>query len=110
MESFIKIASAIPNLKVADVFYNAAQITALCKKAAKANVQIITFPETCLTGYTCGDLFLQSTLLVKTEEALSNFLKETKKLDLIIIIGMPVNAGAQLANCAIVIYKGKILG
>ena len=110
MKSFIKVASAIPYLKVADSFYNAGRIVALCKKAAKKGVQIITFPETCLTGYTCGDLFLQSTLLNQTEEALASLLKETKKLDLIIIIGMPVNAGAQLANCAIVIYKGKILG
>lgn len=110
MESFIKIAAAIPSLKVADVFYNARQIFLLCKKAAKEGVNIITFPETCLTGYTCGDLFLQSTLLNQTEEALASFLKETKKLDLIIIIGLPVNAGAQLANCALVIYKGKILG
>ena len=110
MKSFIKVASAIPFLKVADVFYNVARIAVLCKKAAKSGVQIITFPETCLTGYTCGDLFLQSTLLTQTEEALLNLLKETKKLDLIIIIGLPVNAGAQLANCAVVIYKGKILG
>lgn len=110
MESFIKIAAAIPSLKVADVFYNAQRIVALCKKAAKEGVNIITFPETCLTGYTCGDLFLQSTLLNQTEEALAGLLKETKKIDLVIIIGMPVNAGAQLANCAIVIYKGKILG
>lgn len=110
MESFIKVASAIPSLKVADVVYNSGRIAALCKKAAKKGVNIITFPETCLTGYTCGDLFLQSTLLTKTEETLSKFLKETKTLDLIIIIGMPVNAGAQLANCAVVIYKGKILG
>ena len=110
MKSFIKVASAIPFLKVADVFYNVARIVVLCKKAAKKGVQIITFPETCLTGYTCGDLFLQSTLLTQTEEALLNLLKETKKLDLIIIIGLPVNAGAQLANCAVVIYKGKIIG
>lgn len=110
MESFIKVASAIPFLKVADSFYNISRIAALCKKAAKKRVQIITFPETCLTGYTCGDLFLQSTLLNKTEEALSYLLKETKKLDLIIIVGLPINAGAQLANCAVVIYKGKILG
>lgn len=110
MESFIKVASAIPYLKVADSFYNVARIAALCKKAAKKGVQIITFPETCLTGYTCGDLFLQSTLLDKIEEALLNLLKETKKLDLIIILGAPVNAGAQLANCALIVYKGKILG
>ncbi len=110
MESFIKVAAAIPSLKVADIVYNADRIIALCKKAASSKVDIITFPETCLTGYTCGDLFLQSTLLTKTEEALSKFLKETKKLDLIIILGLPVNAGAQLANCAVVIYKGKILG
>jgi len=110
MGSFIKVAAAIPSLKVADIVYNADRIIALCKKAASSKVDIITFPETCLTGYTCGDLFLQSTLLTKTQEALSKFLKETKKLDLIIILGLPVNAGAQLANCAVVIYKGKILG
>ena len=110
MESFIKVAAAVPFLKVADVVYNAGQITMLCKKAVKAGVNIITFPETCLTGYTCGDLFLQGTLLNKTEEALFSFLKETKKLNLIIILGLPVNAGAQLANCAVVIYKGKIFG
>ncbi|MBQ4493071.1 MAG: NAD(+) synthase [Elusimicrobiaceae bacterium] len=110
MESFIKVAASIPSLKVADVFYNAEQIVMLCKKAAKTGVQVISFPETCLTGYTCGDLFLQSTLLNKTEEALSYILKETKKLDLIIILGAPVNAGAQLANCALVVCKGKILG
>ena len=110
MESFLKIASAIPSLKVADAFYNAERIIALCKKAAKAGARIINFPETCLTGYTCGDLFLQSTLLKETEQALCQIIKETKKTDLIIILGLPVNAGAQLANCAAVLYKGKILG
>ena len=110
MDNFIKVASAIPSLKVADVFYNAKQIVMLCKKAAKSGADIISFPETCLTGYTCGDLFLQKTLLTQTEEALATLLKETKTLNLIIIVGLPVNAGAQLANCAVAVYKGKILG
>ena len=89
---------------------NAEEIIREIKKAVEKGVSIVTTPELSLTGYTCGDLFLQDQLLIDSEKALQKVLEKTKKLDIISIVGMPIRHDNQLFNCAVVIEKGKILG
>ena len=110
MKGFIKVASAIPKVKVADCRHNVVEIIHLIGKAATSGVQIVVFPELSITGYTCGDLFLQQTL---QEEALSGMLEiaeRTAHLDILSIVGLPVVIGQQLLNVAAVIQQGHILG
>ena len=73
-------------------------------------VQILTFPEMCITGYTCGDLFAQQLLLEQAEMALIQILNSTRQLDIISILGMPVVVNSTVINAAVVIQKGKITG
>lgn len=109
-DGFIKVAAGTPNIRVADCDYNAGQIIALMKEAAAQGVKVLALPELCVTGYTCGDLFLQPTLLDGAERALGRILEETKELDLLTALGMPVRNNNKLYNCAVVIHKGIILG
>lgn len=107
---FIKVATAIPSLKIADCRYNAVQILSLIKKAENKKVQMICFPELCLTGYTCGDLFHQQTLLESAESNLRYLLEETEKSEIIFIVGLPILQSNRLFNAAAVCQQGKILG
>lgn len=107
---FIKIASAIPAVKVANCQYNIEQIESMVKSADKEGVEIIVFPELSVTGYSCQDLFRQRLLLEEAEYAVGDLLEKTCNLDIITIIGIPVVAGDLLLNCAAVIQKGEILG
>ena len=107
---FIKVAAAIPGVKVADCSFNAQQIIELLNVAEAQGVQIIAFPELSITGYSCGDLFSQVLLLEQAEIALMQILGETRQLNVISIIGIPVSVESSLMNCAVVVYKGKILG
>lgn len=107
---FLKVAAAVPQVHVADCGFNAERIVALSQQAAQRGVEIAAFPELSLTGYTCGDLFLQSTLLDAAEEALEAVLKGTRKLPLALIAGMPVRHGSELYNCAVVMAQGRIMG
>lgn len=107
---FLKVAAAVPQVRVADCGFNAERIVALSQQAAQRGVEIAAFPELSLTGYTCGDLFLQSTLLDAAEEALEAVLKGTRKLPLALIAGMPVRHGSELYNCAVVMAQGRIMG
>lgn len=107
---FIKVAAAIPQVKVADCSYNAEQIINLIHTAEEKGVNISVFPELCITGYTCGDLFAQQQLLDGAEKALQRILKETSLTKSIFILGMPVDLGNMLVNAAVVIQCGKILG
>ena len=111
-DGFIKVAAGTPKIRVADCDYNAEQIIALIKEAAAQGVKVLALPELCVTGYTCGDLFLQPTLLDGAERALGRILEETKELDLLTAVGLPVrcNWNNKLYNCAAVIQKGKIVG
>ena len=79
-DGFIKIAAATPDLHAADCAYNTSEIVKLAKEAAAKGAKLITFPELCLTGYTCGDLFLQETLLEGALEALNTVCRETAEL------------------------------
>ncbi|MBR1484873.1 MAG: NAD(+) synthase [Prevotella sp.] len=107
---FIKVAAAIPSVRVADTEYNVQQVESLIAQAEGKGVEILVFPELCLTGYTCQDLFRQELLLSKAEEALLTLLDFTRKLDVVSIVGLPVRIGSLLYNCAAVIQRGTLLG
>ncbi len=110
-DGFIKVAAGTPNIRVADCGYNAQQIIGLMRQAAQQGVKVLALPELCLTGYTCGDLFLQDTLLDGAQTALKEILDETQALDLLTALGLPVRCpwDNKLYNCAAVIQKGDIL-
>ena len=107
---FVKVAAAVPRVKVADCKFNSERLEALITLAEGKGVQILTFPEMCITGYTCGDLFAQQLLLEQAEMALIQILNSTRQLDIISILGMPVVVNSTVINAAVVIQKGKILG
>ena len=106
----IKVAAAIPGVRVADVDYNVQQIENLIAQAEGKGVEVIVFPELSITGYTCQDLFRQQLLLEKAEEAIIKLLDFTRKLDIICAVGVPVRIGPLLYNCAVVVQGGTILG
>lgn len=107
---FVRVAAATPYIKVADCFYNAKNIIEDIKKAEKNKTSIICFPELCITGYTCSDLFLQDSLLQDSQKALKHIVQETKDLNITCIVGMPIEFLGKLYNSAVCFYKGKILG
>ena len=107
---FIKVAAAVPAVKVADVEYNVQEIEKLIALADSEDVEVVCFPELCLTAYTCQDLFKEQLLLTKAEDGLIHLLEFTRKLDIICVVGLPVQAGGLLLNCAAVIQRGCILG
>jgi NAD+ synthase (glutamine-hydrolysing) len=107
---FIKVAAAIPAVKVADVTYNIQQIESLIAQAEGQHVEMIVFPELCITGYSCQDLFRDQLLIDKAEEGLLMLLDFTRKLDVICIVGLPVQIGSLLYNCAAVVQGGTLLG
>ncbi len=107
---FVKVAAAVPAVKIADCKYNAEQIESLITVAEGKGVQIIAFPELSITAYTCGDLFAQQLLLQEAEMALLQIINTTRQLNIISIVGMPVATGSTLLNTAVVFQKGKILG
>ena len=109
-DGFIKVAAGTPKIKVADCGHNAGQIIALMQAAAGQGVKVLALPELCVTGYTCGDLFLQDTLLQGAEDALARILEETSTLDMLTAVGLPLRFGSKLYNCAAVIFKDEILG
>ena len=107
---FVKIASAIPSVRVADCQFNIEQIEAMVVQAEGHGVEIICFPELSITAYTCQDLFQQQMLIDEAEMALIHLMNFSRGLDIISIVGLPVAYGGALLNCAAVIQRGKILG
>lgn len=107
---FITVAAAVPSVKVADTEYNVKQIENFVAQAEGKGVEIIVFPELSITGYSCQDLFLQQLLIEQSEVAVMQLLDFTRKLDIICIVGAPVNISGSLYNCAIVIQHGVIVG
>lgn len=107
---FIKVASAVPSVKVADCEYNVQQIENIIAQAEGKDVEVIVFPELSITGYTCQDLFRQSLLLEQAETSVLMLLDFTRNLDIVCIVGLPVVVGDVLLNCAAVIQKGDLLG
>ena len=98
---FIKACAASPSLRVADCPYNAEMTIAAMKAAAKDGCQLAVFPELGLTGYTCGDLFLQQPLQKAAEAALVEILSASETLDLVALVGLPVLVDGKLYNCSV---------
>ncbi|MCD8167588.1 MAG: NAD(+) synthase [Bacteroides sp.] len=107
---FVKVAAAVPRVSVSDCKFNATRIENLIAIAHGKGVQIIAFPELCITGYTCGDLFAQHLLLEEAEVALMQIMNNVRQLDIIYIVGIPISYNGALLNCAVAFQKGKILG
>lgn len=107
---FIKVAAATPDIRVADVDYNKGQIIKQMDEAADAGAKIIVFPELCITGYTCSDLFLQDILLNSAKKALVEIAEHTKNLDTLVFVGVPIAVGGELYNVAAALNHGNILG
>ena len=109
-DGFIKAAAATPEIKVANCAHNAQAIITQIERAAQKGASLISFPELCITGYTCADLFLQRTLLDDAERALAEIACKTASLDIVSVAGLPVRCANALYNCAAVVYHGEIMG
>ncbi|MCH5307001.1 MAG: NAD(+) synthase [Prevotella sp.] len=107
---FIKVAAAVPAVRVADVEYNVQEIEKIMLQADSEHVELLCFPELSLTGYTCQDLFKEQLLLSKAEDGLLRLLEFTRRLDVISVVGLPVQTGGLLLNCAAVLQGGTLLG
>ena len=107
---FVRVGALVNKLYLGNVIENAKEISKEIKKAYKSGISILVSPELSLTGYTCGDMFLQDKLISDSLEGLKYLLDQTKRLNIISIIGMPILVNNQLYNCGVVISKGKILG
>lgn len=107
---FVRVAAAVPHVEVADCFYNIEKIEGLMRKASAQKVQVIGFPELAVTAYTCMDLFEQQTLLKEAEQALLQLVHQTRDLDILTLVGVPLLTENRLINAAVVFQQGKIIG
>ena len=108
---FIKVAAAAPEIRLADPVYNAQVLAEVAREAYDTDsVRVLVFPALCLTGATCGDLFYQSTLLGAAKQGLATYLEMTADLDMVSIVGLPLQLGGKLYNCAAVCNAGTLLG
>ena len=109
-QGFVKVAAVTPKIRVADTGYNAKVICQSVKEAAEAGAKVIVLPELCITGYTCGDLFLQEKLLREAKEELLHIAAFTTDMDAIVFVGLPLAYKGKLYNVAAALNRGKILG
>ena len=109
-DGFIKTAAGTIDVQVADVQTNTDTILARVRQADAAGVDLLTLPELCLTGYTCGDLFFSDCLLGAVEPALARILEQTAALSTVFTVGLPLRFGGKLYNCAAVVHAGRLLG
>ena len=109
-DGFIRVAAATPDIKVADCDYNADRIIELIRQAAEEDASIVVFPELCITGYTCGDLFMQKVLLDGAKNALVKIAEATADCDLLAFVGLPFELDGKLYNCAAAVNKGDVGG
>ena len=109
-QGYVKVAAVTPKIRVADTKYNAQLILDRMKESTKQGAKIVVFPELCLTGYTCQDLFLQERLLQGAKEALLNLVKESALLDAVFFVGLPYEILGKLYNVAAVFSHGELLG
>ncbi|MBR6424619.1 MAG: NAD(+) synthase [Oscillospiraceae bacterium] len=109
-DGFVRVGAACPEIRVADPMFNAAKICELAEQAAGEQVKVLVFPELCLTGSTCGDLFLQRTLLQGAEEALKLIMEASVGLDELLLVGLPVAVQGGIYSAAAVIWEGRLLG
>ncbi len=107
---FVKTASAIPSVKVADCKYNVRQMLPIIEEASEKGVELLLFPELGITSYSCGDLFLNRHLIEEAEKALQQLVEKSADYNTIIVVGTPVYTEEKLLNCAVVLHRGKIEG
>lgn len=107
---FIRVSVATPKLILANPSANAAEIAVQVAKAYELGASVVLFPELCLTGYTCGDLFEQQILRASAEEALYSLAQNTSDYPVLFAVGLPLMAGSKLYNCAAILCRGEILG
>ena len=107
---FLRCAAVSPTLRVADCAYNAQAVIEAMQQAEGNGVRLLCLPELCLTGYTCSDLFLQQTLYEGAEKALVQILEVSRGLNMVVLVGLPVQVGGKLYNCAAVLCRGRLLG
>ena len=107
---FVKVAAAVPHVKVGDCKHNIEQIESQIIQANNQGVEIIVFPELSVTAYSCGDLFFQQILLDEAEMSLISLMNFTRSMNIIVVVGLPVAFRGGLMNCAAVLQKGKLLG
>lgn len=109
-DGFIKTAAVTPKIKVADCMYNAEIICERIDEAVAAGAKLIVFPELCLTGYTCEDLFWQELLLEEAKNALYQVILHTRKKDALVFVGLPWEKEGKLYNVAAAVSDGQLLG
>lgn len=107
---FVKVAAVTPILKVANPSFNAKKIIDIVLETDNKKTSVVVFPELCITGYTCGDLFHQKTLLDSSLEALKSITRNTERTSVAILVGLPLLIDNKLYNCAVLIQHGEILG
>ena len=109
-DGYVKVAAVTPQLRVADCVYNGKKIREHMQETAAAGAKLVVFPELCITGYTCGDLFLQETLLEAAKAELMKIVEESAGLDALFFVGLPFVVKGKLYNMAAAVWEGKILG
>ncbi|MBQ6576342.1 MAG: NAD(+) synthase [Bacteroidales bacterium] len=107
---FIRVAACSPRVKVADIEYNTSEIISAIDKAEEKKVSLLVFPELCVTGYTCGDLFSQDLLISEAEKAVVKIKTHTRAKEVTVVVGVPVRHLDRLYNCAAVIRNGMVRG
>ena len=107
---FVKVAAATPDIRVADVSYNTERILADISEACENGAKILVFPELCVTGYTCSDLFTHDILLRAAKEALFEIAEYTADRDILVFVGVPLNVEGKLYNVAAALNRGKVIG
>ena len=109
-DGFIKVAAATPKVKVADPEYNTKEIIKIIRQAGDEEASLLVFSELAVSGYTCGDLFLQDPLLEESLKGLMEIKKETKGMDMVVTVGCPLVVEHKLYNCGVFLFDGRILG
>lgn len=109
-QGFVKVAAVTPNMRVADVEYNVNEICRMIDETTEQGAKVIAFPELCITGYTCGDLFSQEILLREAKQGLYQIAEYTKEKDALIFVGVPYEVAGKLYNTAAALNHGKVLG
>ena len=107
---FARVAAVSPEMRVADCAFNTQAIIAALRQAKERGAQLVAFPELCITGYTCGDLFFQTTLLDGARAGLERIAEETRKLNAACVVGLPILQSGRLYNCAAFVCAGRVMG
>lgn len=109
-DGYIKAAAVTPKIRVADPVYNGQMIFEKIREAEEEKAVVVVFPELCITGYTCGDLFLQETLLKCAKEELLKIAADTTGKNMLVFVGLPISWNGNLYNVAAAVCQGRILG